>query len=101
MLTEKCVIRNKILRNELRFVAENKLLFSVCVIVLQLNGQNIYHMLIYSFHLLMVTVHAFMVCLGNYAAEWGDNVPKIKVRGVIPCVANIFSIEGGGGIVCF
>jgi hypothetical protein len=35
-----------------------------------------------------------MICLGNYAAEWGDIVPKIKVRGVIPRVANIFSREG-------
>jgi len=37
-----------------------------------------------------------MICLGNYAVEWGDMVPKIKVRGVIPCVANIFSREGVG-----
>jgi len=36
-----------------------------------------------------------------YASEWGDIVPKIKVRCVIPCVANILSREGvrgrGGG----
>jgi len=43
-----------------------------------------------------------MIYLGNYAAEWGDIDLKIKVRGVIPCVANIFSREGlrgwvGGG----
>jgi len=55
--------------NELRFIAESKLLFSVCVTVFQLNSQRIYHMLIYSFLVLMVNVHAFMICLGNYAAE--------------------------------
>jgi hypothetical protein len=94
-------MRNKILVNELLFIVESKLLFSVCVRVLQLNNQHIYHMLIYSFLVLMVSAYAFRIYLGNYAAEWGDIVLKIKVRGVIPCVANIFSREGwevwGGG----
>jgi hypothetical protein len=89
-------MRNKILMNELRFIAEGKLLFSVCVTVHQLNSQHIYRMLIYSFLVSMVTVYAFMICLGNYAAEWADIVPKIKVRGVIPRVANIYFREGVG-----
>jgi hypothetical protein len=85
--------------NELRFIAESKLLFAVCVTVIQLNRQHIYHILIYCFLVLMVTAYAFMICSGNYIAEWGDIVPKIKVRDVIPCVANIFSRErvGFGG----
>jgi hypothetical protein len=98
-------MRNKVLKNALPFIAEGKLLFTVCVTLLQLNGQHIYHMLIYSCLVLMVTVYAFMNCLANYAAEWGDIVPQIKVRGVIPCVVNIFPREGRrrgvvGGIDC-
>jgi len=49
-------MRNKILTNEIRFIAESKFLFSVCIRVLRFNSQYIYHTLIYSFLVLMVTV---------------------------------------------
>jgi hypothetical protein len=39
----------------------------------------------------MITVYVFMIIVGSYAAEWDDFVPKIKARGLIPYVANIFS----------
>jgi hypothetical protein len=91
-------MRNKILMNELLFIVESKFLFSVCVRVLQLNSQHIYHMLIYSFLVLMVTVYAVRIYLGNYAAEWGDVVLTIKVGSIIPRVANIFSRDGVGGV---
>ena len=46
----------------------------------------------------MVTECARMVSGGNYTAEWGDIVPRIKVRNLIPCVVNIFPRGGGGGL---